>query len=235
MSATISKRSPAEQNQHVRSVIGKAASLVRASVGMANDDCNEFDRCLDVANRIFRELEGYLSHDLDKRSVNDVQGLVYDIQAVMLGAEKIGTIPGGRDFSYIARQVWEILEPITDELDSLYWPEPEGREASEAQAETDSAVIAPETPMDEVDFEDMRDLIREASGIVERFARLAVVTANDDGFDDLLPQFMGRLLECNSVILSASGGDSVTLGEGYEKVFGRFGPGFDVMFPAQQA
>lgn len=95
--------------------------------------------------------------------------------------------------------------------------------------------LTPETEMDTITLEDMRELIFEASGKIERLARLAVESVGCDGFDDVLPQLMERLLNCNSAILSASGGDSLTLGEGYEAIFGRFGPGFAALFGTEGA
>lgn len=93
------------------------------------------------------------------------------------------------------------------------------------------ARLTPETAMDTICLEDMRRLVFNAAGNIERLALLAGELVDRDGIEDLLPQLMQRLLECNSVILSASGGDTSTLGEGYQAVFGRFGPGFEAILP----
>lgn len=226
----MAKRNIEQQNRYVRSVVTQAAGIVRENLGKANDDCNAFDRCLRVASRIFDDVEDQLSAPLDKITATDVQGAVFDIQAIMLGAEQIGNVPDCPDYGSIARKVWETLEPITEDLDSLYWPQPAGEEDMPTAHADGKAIIAPKSKMDEVDLEDMRELIREASGNIERLARLAAESADIEGHADIIPQLMERLTECNSAILSASGRDSLTLEEGYEKVFGRFGPGFDAVF-----
>lgn len=97
------------------------------------------------------------------------------------------------------------------------------------------AAISPGTPMAEVSFEEMRNLVVEASSAVEMLARVAATMAGDYAADQIIPQLMQRLIDCNSVVVAASAKDRVTLGDGYDKVFGRFGPGFDVMFPARGA
>lgn len=102
------------------------------------------------------------------------------------------------------------------------------------QADTIPVPLTESTPMDTLNLEAMRVLIRVASGNIEQLARLAADAADNEGHADLIPQLMQRLTGCNSAILSASGGDSITLGEGYELVFGRFGPGFDAIFPVRE-
>lgn len=102
------------------------------------------------------------------------------------------------------------------------------------QAATGRVSLAKNTPMDTLDLEDMRVLIRVASGTIEQLARLAADAADKEGHADLIPQLMLRLTGCNSAILSASGGDSITLAEAYELVFGEFGPGFDAVFPVPE-
>jgi hypothetical protein len=230
---------PEESQRRVVALIERALRLIKHEDLNGDEQSRvlwfaqqEAANALEVAQQVFTH-----------QTAGDLLDQLYDCSSLCLGAAALDPDSPVGAGAAAAAEVLGGASALLDR-DAGFWPEVVQSATGYSEVSgnvvcvdrpSEAQTLTPETSVEALSLDSVRELMRSAACVVADLSGMAAKALMNEAGERAILQLLDRVSACNSVVLSITSGDSITLDDAYKLVFGRFGPGFESVFGQEAA
>jgi hypothetical protein len=216
-------------------LLERAKSMLVAISSVANEDHDAVGRCLNVASDVLSKALGMLAAGLDFKRCNELSGIIFDVEALLLG---VIALEPGTTFAEVAHEAniaLEMVQRVIDHPDSFWSACAVSMGSQTPDAARSGVSSAPTLTWDtelpeggDVALDFMRVCTWEidtlTGGLVDVSERMRCATEMTPEFPNLVRSFAVRVAQLDSLLMSYLTNDSITLNEARQVLYGRCAP-----------